>query len=584
MSQDKKRLDKIEESLTPKQSVILWMQEAHQYPNMFEYVSYLLSQPETAAPLWRLPDQVRKATRVAMKGHPEEIVQADVRRAVRDVYFLVHLHLRVNQEVMLEKRAWNLKKAVLAERLIRIMNQHSSARHERYMANYMAERVNREMPYPLDTETADAVQAAIRHNVTTWEELEEDGQIEDWLNDHLVSQGATELPQGSYEFRDGKFCPRVESDNEKEVRACFRDEVQFELFRSVEDYSNGLADITNAEYNAHYDEMVSTLHGLVDSGQVKASATVYLETVPISSLQEAPLVKGKWLDRYVIEMAEWGALLQTKGYTVQLDEKDHPLALAQFVRSDGAEADQGEVAKLLQKVVLNLAKFPGHTKNIDGRLYIHFEDYCNWRGRKVKGDLLPDIHRGLVAASWNAWVNAQCREGKATLTGVSVTLLQCYIEWYPYYICPNGTEDQLCCRKQLLDSLRTSHSRDNQQEELIQDWKDTIEGFLIELYCFHDTFASISQHYFDGHQMLFPDLVKELSDVIDSTEKLVDIFNDIFSNETDQQERMDIENIRRITSMRINQQTAYLVDMAKAKALENIGEKQAAIKLTERYL
>ena len=91
-----------------------------------------------------------------------------------------------------------------------------------------------------------------------------------------------------------------------------------------------------------------TLHSLVDSGQVQAGATVYLETVPIRFLREAPLVEGKWIDRYVIEMAEWGALLQTKGYTVQLNDNDHPLALAQFVRSDGTEADQDEVAKLRQ--------------------------------------------------------------------------------------------------------------------------------------------------------------------------------------------------------------------------------------------
>ena len=129
-----------------------------------------------------------------------------------------------------------------------------------------------------------------------------------------------------------------------------------------------------------------------------------------------------------------------------------------------------------RQVVRNLAKFPGRTKKIDGRPYIHFEDYCNWRGRKLKGDLLPDIEKGIVNASWNAWVNAQGGEGIATLAGVPVTLLQCYIEGYPYYTCPNGAEDHLCRRKQLIDSLRTPHSRDNQEEELIQDWKDTIAG------------------------------------------------------------------------------------------------------------
>ena len=92
MSQSKKRIEKIEGSLTPKQAVILWMQEAHQYRNMSEYVLFLRGQPNTVAPLWHLPDQVERATRESMKCHHQEVVEAAVRRAVRDVFFLFHLH------------------------------------------------------------------------------------------------------------------------------------------------------------------------------------------------------------------------------------------------------------------------------------------------------------------------------------------------------------------------------------------------------------------------------------------------------------------------------------------------------------
>ena len=38
------------------------------------------------------------------------------------------------------------------------------------------------------------------------------------------------------------------------MRACFRDNVQFERFRAGED--NGLANINDAEYSAHYDRIV----------------------------------------------------------------------------------------------------------------------------------------------------------------------------------------------------------------------------------------------------------------------------------------------------------------------------------------
>ena len=43
------RLDKVESSLTPKQAVVLWLQEIRQYQNVCEYVQFLRTQPESAA-------------------------------------------------------------------------------------------------------------------------------------------------------------------------------------------------------------------------------------------------------------------------------------------------------------------------------------------------------------------------------------------------------------------------------------------------------------------------------------------------------------------------------------------------------
>jgi len=117
MSQGKQRLDRVENSLTPKQAIILWMQEAHQFPSMGDYVKSLLDKPESAFPLWRLPEQVERAARDAMKGQPKPTIEMAVRRAVRDVVFLFHLHQHLNRKAMEEQRAWNLLLVVLAERL-----------------------------------------------------------------------------------------------------------------------------------------------------------------------------------------------------------------------------------------------------------------------------------------------------------------------------------------------------------------------------------------------------------------------------------------------------------------------------------
>ena len=132
MSQSKKRIEKIEGSLTPKQAVILWMQEAHQCRDMSEYVLFLMDKPNSAAPLWRLPDQVERATRESMKGHHKEVVEAAVRRAVRDVFFLFHLHQQVNAKIMLEQRDWDRLRTVLAEYLHIMVREDLFGKPHRY--------------------------------------------------------------------------------------------------------------------------------------------------------------------------------------------------------------------------------------------------------------------------------------------------------------------------------------------------------------------------------------------------------------------------------------------------------------------
>ncbi|MBC8275789.1 MAG: hypothetical protein H8E40_12585 [Chloroflexi bacterium] len=53
---------------------------------------------------------------------------------------------------------------------------------------------------------------------------------------------------------------------------------------------------------------------------------------------------------------------------------------------------------------------------------------------------------------------------------------------------------------------------------------------------------------------------------------------------TENRGRMVLGKLQRGSGTGTAQQTAYLVDMAKAEALDHLGEKQAAIKLAERYV
>ncbi len=109
-----------------------------------------------------------------------------------------------------------------------------------------------------------------------------------------------------------------------------------------------LANITDAQYSAHYDEMVTGLQALVDSGRVQSGTVARLDTVPVPFLRKVPLLEGAWLDRYVVELAEYGSLLRVKGYEASEDQDEHPLVSVQFVSHDGKEVDQVVHDKLFQ--------------------------------------------------------------------------------------------------------------------------------------------------------------------------------------------------------------------------------------------
>jgi hypothetical protein len=114
MSAAGKRLLKVETALTPRQAIVLWLQEAHAFPVITDYARWLHTQPETAYPLERLPRQVEEATRTAMKGQARDEVDRAVRMAIRDVVFLFHLHEEANRKIIEDQRAMCLLVAFLA--------------------------------------------------------------------------------------------------------------------------------------------------------------------------------------------------------------------------------------------------------------------------------------------------------------------------------------------------------------------------------------------------------------------------------------------------------------------------------------
>ena len=596
MSKNIQRVAKLETGLTPKQAILLWFQEAHGFNTIFEYIHHLKGQPDSAAPIPRLTDQVAEAVKQTLKGHPREEIDKAVRQAYKDVLFLFFLHQQVNRKLISEERYfWTQGRFLIAE-LKSLLREQALGRRMRW--NEI--RVGIETPYPLDSETAAAVEAAKQHYVMTWEFLEEGDDLGQWLLESFLAKGRTALPDGAYGMMSGAKHLYSKMPTEDEVRPLFEDAESFQKFLDGEDYSYGLADVPDAEYDAHYEAIVSAIKGVAKQGIV-----VDLPSVPHQFLQEAPLVNGEWIDGYIVELAEWGARLVEKGLLLEESGDYHPMAWKRIINQEhGSEACAAVSMKLWQQTRKRLAAFPGSTRVIDGRHNLSFADYSKWRGRRNKGDLKSGMRRGLVVSSWNQWVESQGGEGVATLAGVASGILDCYLDGYRYRVCRNAGElaEEVSRRESLLESVQVGKpdsSNDERFRQRVEHWKISALGFLPEIYILSRAINSISQRYFEGQDPLFSEVSDGFGQLLALVEKLVNIYNEALAGDIERSERllmetgegqnqspltMDLAGLVETVQGSAREQVAYLVDMAKADALDLLGETRQAFELVERHV
>lgn len=106
-----RRLTKLESSLSPKEAVFHWLDEAHAFPTALAYLSWLLTQPRDTYPLIGIPKRVEQAARQATRGHRD--ADRTVRDAVSDAVFLAHLALGVVTTIEEALRVEGLRAAAL---------------------------------------------------------------------------------------------------------------------------------------------------------------------------------------------------------------------------------------------------------------------------------------------------------------------------------------------------------------------------------------------------------------------------------------------------------------------------------------
>ena len=118
-----KRLDDLEDSLSPRQLVISWMREAHEYGDFISYGNWLLTQPEESYPLFKLPAHIYRASPVSRSRICEERDHAALHASYRDLLFLYHLHNELNKQIVQAEGELRFRCLYLKEVILRLSEE-----------------------------------------------------------------------------------------------------------------------------------------------------------------------------------------------------------------------------------------------------------------------------------------------------------------------------------------------------------------------------------------------------------------------------------------------------------------------------
>ncbi len=192
----------------------------------------------------------------------------------------------------------------------------------------------------------------------------------------------------------------------------------------------------------------------------------------------------------------------------------------------------------------------------------------------------------------------------ATLAGTLVGKLSCHAGGYRYEV-HEGTEGldlEQRRRQGLLNSLELNRPGSQAEEryfERVRHWKQLAHEFLIELYTLRRVINSVNQLYYEGQQVLFPQVSLGFEELVGYIERLVNLYNRDLgegldnlmallregdSQKSDEPFSLDVSTLERLTEKQAKHDAAYLVDMARVEALDTIGEKEKAVAILDRHV
>jgi hypothetical protein len=320
---NRKRLEQVENSLTPREIVTSWVEGLTKFDSTEDYISWI-TEDSSRAPLPQMLQQIESGIIGRPNGQGKNSsgknsVGELLRRGSSEVMFLYNLLFQMNRHVheFVGQKEFHVTTLML---LIQVVNERAGSR----MAMFDLWRGLYYSPYPLDADTAAAVSAALRNDVTSFAGL--------ITYDEESSESAYEL-----------------------------------LERSVPDLCR---------------------KGLVKRGwrvKLGASPIEFLAAPPlvdgewidqavVELAEFTALLRERGADLEVADLHPLALWRPFRRKEVSGEEETESLS-------------EDEIADAHAEAAARLSTFGGRTKEIDARPYIHLDDYRAWSGRKAGDDL-----------------------------------------------------------------------------------------------------------------------------------------------------------------------------------------------------
>jgi hypothetical protein len=324
---------------------------------------------------------------------------------------------------------------------------------------------------------------------------------------------------------------------------------------------------------------------LSDVGAIKWGSYVELGPFQIRSLAAASLLDGRWIDLRLLEMAEFASLLVSSGYRLQAPPGAHPLEPMLFLSGSGLPASERNLLAIAIEAERRLRDFKGMRQNVCGRVCVDFDDYRNWTGRSVAGEL--NRMWGIDVNHWNRWLDSLGGEGRAEIAGIKLYRLKA----------PFSSNDFVVCKDEL-ELAHRSEIRWRLQEKVRgtgvgrSQVREGVSAGLIAVLTLRKL-VKRTERLFGGHTVIFKESEEQLEQQTVFWKALARRFNltgpaSVEEGDRDESEtagsQIDLDAARLKAESQSEILFNTIIDLAKANAWQSLGRRGDAKKILSEFL